>query len=45
VAKIKSGDTVFVSSGREKGKQGKVREVHPKAGRLVIEGVNYVSRH
>jgi len=45
MAKIKSGDTVFVSSGREKGKQGKVRAVHPKDRRLIIEGVNFVTRH
>ena len=43
--KIKSGDTVAVISGREKGKKGKVLSVDPKAGMLVVEGVNMISRH
>ena len=42
---IKSGDTVVVLSGKDKGKQGKVMSVDPKAGKVVVEKVNMVSRH
>ena len=43
--KIKKGDTVVVLSGKDKGKQGKVLEVMPKSGKVVVEKVNVVSRH
>jgi large subunit ribosomal protein L24 len=43
--KIKRGDTVVVITGKEKGKRGEVREVHPKENRVVIEGVNERTRH
>ena len=42
---IKSGDTVVVLSGKDKGKQGKVMSVMPDAGKVVVEKVNMVSRH
>ena len=42
---VKTGDTVKVLSGEEKGKQGKVVAVSPKEGKLIIEGVNMVSKH
>lgn len=41
--KIKSGDTVVVISGKDKGKKGKVIEV--KDGRVLVDGVNKVLRH
>src|SRR5579875_4066734 len=44
-AKIKTGDTVIVLAGKDKGKQGRVLRVMPKDERLVVEGVNMVSRH
>ena len=37
---IKKGDSVKVLSSKEKGKTGKVLEVLPKSGRLVVEGLN-----
>jgi len=43
--KIKKGDTVIVLSGKNKGKKGKVLNVFPEAGKLVVEGVNIVKRH
>lgn len=43
--RITKGDTVQVISGDEKGKQGRVLQVHPKTGRITIEGVNVVKRH
>ena len=42
---VKTGDTVKVLSGRERGKQGKVLAVSPKEGKVIIEGVNLVSKH
>ena len=42
---VKTGDTVQVISGTEKGKQGKVVAVSPKEGKVIIEGVNKVSKH
>ncbi len=43
--KIKKGDTVKVISGNDKGKSGKVLEVLPAKGRVVVEGANIVTKH
>src|SRR3712207_9430965 len=43
--KIRSGDTVLVTSGRNKGQQGKVRVNLIERDRVVIEGVNIVKKH
>ena len=42
---IKKGDTVVVLAGKDKGNRGKVLEVMPKSGKVVVENVNVVSRH
>ena len=42
---LKKGDTVVVISGSYKNKQGTVLKVLPKTGKVVVEGVNIVSRH
>ena len=42
---IRKEDTVVVLSGKDKGKQGKVLEVMPDEGKVVVEKVNMVSRH
>lgn len=42
---IKSGDTILIIAGKDKGKSGKVTEVYPKNNRLVIEGLNIVRKH
>ena len=39
---VKTGDTVVVISGKDKGKQGKITAALPKKGRVVVEGVNVV---
>jgi large subunit ribosomal protein L24 len=44
-SRIRSGDTVVVLSGKDKGKSGKVREVLPKEDRVIVEGINLVKRH
>ena len=43
--RIKNGDTVLVIAGKEKGKTGRVDRQLPKEGRVVIDGVNLVTRH
>jgi large subunit ribosomal protein L24 len=44
-AKIKKGDNVVVLSGKDKGKHGVVTQALPKAGKLVVSGVNVITRH
>jgi len=43
--KIKKGDRVVVTTGRDKGKQGEVIAVMPKENRALVRGVNIVRRH
>mgnify|MGYP001027399864 FL=1 len=42
---VKSGDTVVVISGKDKGKTGKILRAMPKENRVVVEGVNMVTKH
>ena len=42
---IKKGDVVVVLSGKDKGKQGKVLEAMPADRKVIVEGINVVSRH
>ena len=42
---IKKGDTVYVNAGNDKGKTGKVLAVITDKDRVVVEGVNMVSKH
>ena len=44
-AKIKKGDRVIVTSGRDKGKNGEVMRVYPDEARALVAGVNMVKRH
>ena len=43
--KIKTGDTVKVIAGKDKDKEGKVISVDPKKNRVVVEGINMVTKH
>ncbi len=46
--KIKTGDTVMVMVGDKdgsRGKTGKVLAVSPKEGKVIVEGLNMVSKH
>jgi len=45
MAKIKKGDLVVVISGRDRGKQGHVLEVLSQTQRVVVEGVQRVTKH
>ena len=42
---VKKGDTVIVLSGKDKGKQGKVLEVSPKEGKVIVDHVNMMTKH
>lgn len=42
---IKKGDTVYVNTGEDKGKTGRVLQVLVKEQRAIVEGVNFVSKH
>ena len=42
---VKSGDTVVVIAGKDKGKKGKVLRVFPKESRVIVEGVNMLTKH
>ena len=43
--KIKAGDTVRVIAGKDKDKEGKVIAVNKKDGKVLIEGVNMLTKH
>ncbi len=43
--KIRKGDNVVVTTGRDKGKSGSVLRVFPTENRLLVQGVNMVKRH
>lgn len=45
MAKIKKGDLVVVISGRDKGQQGRVLQVLIETQRVVVEGVQRVTKH
>lgn len=43
--KIKTGDTVVITSGEHKGSEGKVMKVFRDTGKAIVEGVNLVKKH
>ena len=44
-AKLRKGDKVVVLAGKDKGKEGTISSVDPKAGKAVVEGINMAIRH
>ena len=44
-ARIKKGDTVAVISGRDKGKTGTVLRVIPEDSKVIVQGINMVTKH
>jgi large subunit ribosomal protein L24 len=44
-SKIKRGDRVIVTAGKDKGKEGKVLSVNHKDERIIVEGANLVKKH
>ena len=43
--KIRKGDTVKVIAGKDQSKQGRVERVLPKTNRVLVEGINVITRH
>jgi len=43
--RLRKGDNVVVTAGKEKGKRGRVLFIDRKKGRVIVEGVNFISRH
>ncbi|HGG05527.1 MAG TPA: 50S ribosomal protein L24 [Aliiroseovarius sp.] len=44
-AKLKKGDKVVVLAGKDKGKEGEIVSVDPKAGKAIVGGINMAIRH
>lgn len=44
-AKIKKGDRVVILSGKDKGKHGEVTQALPKEGKVIVSGINIITRH
>lgn len=42
---IKKGDTVIVLAGKDKGQKGEVLRAYPKTGKVVVQGINIVTKH
>ena len=45
IAHVKTNDEVIVVSGDDKGKRGKIIAVSPKEGKIIVDGINMVSKH
>ncbi len=43
--RLKKGDRVIVTTGRDKGKQGEIVRMLVKDGRALVQGVNMIKRH
>ena len=43
--KFKVGDTVKITIGKDKGRQGKIEKIFPKEGSVVIPGLNVYKKH
>ena len=42
---VKTGDTVVILNGKDRGKKGKIMAVSPAEGKVIVEGCNIVSKH
>ena len=43
--KLKIGDTVKITSGKDKGREGKVEKIMPTYGKVIVPGVNLYKKH
>jgi len=43
--KVKKGDNVLITAGKDKGKTGKITRAFPKESRVLVEGVNLKKKH
>jgi large subunit ribosomal protein L24 len=44
-ARLRKGDQVVVISGKDRGKTGRIKQVLPADGKVIVEGLNLVKRH
>lgn len=42
---VKTGDFVVIINGKDRGKRGKVMQVSPSEGKVIVEGANIVTKH
>ncbi len=42
---VRKGDTVYILTGKDAGKRGKVIQAIPSKGKVIVEGINVVKRH
>jgi large subunit ribosomal protein L24 len=42
---VKKDDTVFVITGKDKGKKGRIIEAYPRQNRVLVEGINMMKKH
>ena len=45
MTKLKTGDTVVITTGKDKGKEGKIVQVDRKNNRVLVQGANMVTKH
>ena len=43
--KLRKGDTVLITSGKDSGREGKIALVLPKESKIIVEGVNKYKKH
>lgn len=43
--KLRKGDTVLITAGKDKGRKGKVEKLFPREGRVLVPGINMYKRH
>jgi len=43
--KLKKGDSIIVTAGKDKGRKGKIEKIFPKDGTILITGINVYKRH
>lgn len=43
--KLKKGDTIIVTTGKDKGRKGKIEKILPQEGSVVVAGINVFKRH
>jgi large subunit ribosomal protein L24 len=43
--KIKKGDTVLITAGKDRGKTGKIIKAFPKSEKIIVEGMNMRKKH
>jgi len=43
--KVKKGDKVLITQGKDRGKSGTILRASPKEGKLIVEGLNLITRH